>query len=72
MMKSQWYNLTKVVSTERLLEGHKYDSKHLNTLWLERHSQSDLIHNDLTIKKKRKEKRPRRSSQTTQESHGAI
>jgi len=41
------------VSFEHMLEGHKYDSKHLS-LWLEKDTISDLIHSDLITFKKTK------------------
>lgn len=48
-MKSQWSYSAKEkwLAVEYILEGHKYDSKHLSSLWPKKDTIGDLIHSDL-------------------------
>lgn len=52
-MKRHWYYFEKErwLAIERILEGHEYDSKHLNSLQPKKGTISDLILSDLTVKK---------------------
>lgn len=66
-MKRHWYYFEKErwLAIERILEGHEYDSKHLNSLQPKKGTISDLILSDLTVKKTDKKDQEDRSFQRT-------